>query len=61
MKQFTRHGWTKAGEKDFFVVFHENCQGGFRGTGLFPFNPNAIPESAFAPSNTTERAPPCCR
>lgn len=28
------------------------------GTGLFPFNRNAIPASVFAPSNTSERELP---
>lgn len=26
--------------------------------GMFPFNPNAIPEHAYAPSATTERSSP---
>jgi hypothetical protein len=33
----------------------EICQNGFRATGLFPCNRNAIPEVAFAPSLTTDR------
>jgi hypothetical protein len=31
------------------------CQSGFRATGMFPVNKNAIPEVAYAPSATTER------
>jgi hypothetical protein len=51
-------------KKIFFKVFDEafdygitieNCQGGFRGSGLIPFNPEAIPDSAYDPSSTTER------
>lgn len=65
MKEYTRDtAGRKLEKKDFFIVFNqawdygvttENCQGGFRGTGLFPFNQNAIPACAFAPSATTER------
>ena len=67
-KEYTRDtAGRKLEKKDFFIVFNqawdygvttENCQGGFRGTGLFPFNRNAIPDCAFAPSATTERALP---
>lgn len=32
-----------------------NIINGFRATGLYPLNPSVIPESAFAPSLTTER------
>lgn len=32
----------------------ENIMSGFRATGLFPFDPNAIPEDAYAPSLLTE-------
>ena len=35
----------------------ENAQAGFRGTGMFPLNKD-IPETAFAPSKTTERVLP---
>jgi len=42
-----------------YGITTENCQGGFRGTGLFPFNRNAIPANGeFAPSNTSERKLP---
>lgn len=33
----------------------QNLMAGFRATGIYPFNPNAIPETAFAPSVLTER------
>lgn len=36
---------------------HTNIVNGFKGTGLFPFDPHVIPEDAFAPSLLTER--PC--
>lgn len=36
----------------------ENILSGFRATGIWPFNPNAIPEAAFAPSVLTHRALP---
>jgi len=53
----------KLEKKDFFIVFNqawyygvttENCQGGFRGNGLFPFNQNTTPACTFAPSATME-------
>ena len=68
MRLFTRDtAERKLEKKDFFLVFNksfersmtvENARGGFRGTGLFPFNPQAIPEEAFAPSRTPERPLP---
>lgn len=33
----------------------ENLMAGFRATGIYPFNPSAIPEVAFAPSILTEK------
>lgn len=36
----------------------ENIISGFRATGLFPFDPNAIPEDAYAPSLLTENQNP---
>jgi hypothetical protein len=33
----------------------DNILGGFRATGIFPFNADAIPEEAFAPSVLSER------
>ncbi|XP_074032075.1 uncharacterized protein [Leptinotarsa decemlineata] len=33
---------------------HSNITSGFRATGLYPFNPHAIPETAFAPSVLSE-------
>ncbi|KAK0137432.1 hypothetical protein N1851_026357 [Merluccius polli] len=65
--------WTRmmAGQKlsrmEFFPVFSrawakaatvENVQAGFRGTGMFPLNKDVLPETAFAPSKTTERVLP---
>ncbi|KAG5278319.1 hypothetical protein AALO_G00097640 [Alosa alosa] len=65
--------WTRmmAGQKlsrmEFFTVFSrawakaatvENAQAGFRGTGMFPLNKDILPETAFAPSKTTERVLP---
>lgn len=35
-----------------------NIKSGFQATGIFPFNPNAIPEESFAPSIPTERPEP---
>lgn len=63
--KFTRDtGGKKVGRQHFFNVFTpawersistENIQSGFRKTGIFPFNHQAIPKSAFLPSLTTER------
>jgi len=59
-------GW-RLDKKKFFAVFTpvwkeattvEVCQNGFRSTGLFPCNRNAIPEYLYAPSLTTDRAQP---
>lgn len=33
---------------------HSNITSGFKATGLYPYNPQAIPETAFAPSILTE-------
>lgn len=33
---------------------HSNITSGFKATGLYPFNPQAIPETAFPPSILTE-------
>lgn len=35
-----------------------NITSGFKATGLFPFNPDIIPEEAFAPSTLTEKPLP---
>lgn len=35
-----------------------NMTSGFRATGIYPLNPNVIPEDAFAPSTVTELPPP---
>lgn len=37
---------------------HSNITSGFRATGLYPFNPHAIPETAFAPSVLSEAPAP---
>lgn len=33
---------------------HNNIVNGFKATGLYPWDPSAIPEEAFAPSMLTE-------
>lgn len=33
---------------------HNNITSGFRATGLYPFNSQVLPETAFAPSIVTE-------
>jgi hypothetical protein len=38
--------------KNYITV--ENIKRGFRATGIFPFNPAAIPEDAYAPSTLYE-------
>jgi len=57
---------TKMSREEFLQVFAtawrkaatvENAMSGFCATGLFPFNPQKIPDDAFLPSNTTEREP----
>ena len=68
MKKYTRSvAGRKLEKKDFFLVFNPafqkcmsvaNAQGAFRGSGLFPCNPNIIPEHAYAPSITTDRPAP---
>ena len=65
MRVFTRKTGGQALTKPhFFSVFNEcfkkamtveYAQAGFRRSGLFPVNRNAIPLSAYAPSKTTER------
>ena len=65
MRVFTRNtAGRKLEKRDFFLVFNKawsrsmtvvNAQGAFRGSGIFPFNPNAIPKNAFLPSTTSER------
>ncbi|KAJ8868805.1 hypothetical protein PR048_030346 [Dryococelus australis] len=35
-----------------------NMKSGFKGTGIYPFNPLIIPDEAFAPSAATELPPP---
>lgn len=42
--------WPKAASQS-------NVMSGFRGTGIYPFNPNVIPEEAFAPSEISRREP----
>ncbi|KAL2103345.1 hypothetical protein ACEWY4_000213 [Coilia grayii] len=50
-----KHHWNVAWAKAAMV---ENAQAGFPATGMFPLNKNIIPEASYAPSKTTERAPP---
>lgn len=40
------------------ALTHENIINGFRATGLFPFNPDVLPDEAFAPAILTEHPPP---
>ena len=65
LRIFTRNSGGRALSKvEFFKVFRpcyekamtvEYAQSAFRATGLFPVNPQAIPDSAYDPSRTTER------
>ena len=57
-------GGKKPDKKQFFKLFQsgwknsatvETAQSGFRQTGIFPVNRNAIPVEVFEPSKTTER------
>jgi len=59
-------GGRSLGKPGFFSVFTpawtksctvETAQSGFRATGIFPLNRNIIPDSAYAPSDTSERPP----
>jgi len=59
-----RTGGRSLGKPGFFSVFTpawikscsvEIAQSGFRATGIFPLNRNIIPDSAYAPSETSER------
>ena len=60
-------GGKKCGKSDFFQIFTpawtrcstvENIQSGFRSSGIFPVNFNAIPDIAYLPSLTSERPMP---
>lgn len=60
-------GGKKCGKADFFTIFTpawtrcstvENIQSGFRSSGIFPVNSNAIPDIAYLPSLTSERPMP---
>lgn len=60
-------GGKKCGKSDFFRIFTpawlrcstvENIQSGFRSSGIFPVNFNAIPDMAYLPSLTSERPMP---
>lgn len=62
----TRSGGKGFGKQGFFGIFTpawtksctiELAQSGFRACGVFPLNPNAVPDCAFAPSETSERPP----
>lgn len=59
-----RTGGRNLGKPGFFAVFTpawtkscsvEIAQSGFRATGIFPLNRDIIPDSAYAPSATSER------
>jgi len=59
-----RTGGRNLGKPGFFSVFTpawtkscsvEIAQSGFRATGIFPLNRDIIPDSAYAPSATSER------
>jgi DDE superfamily endonuclease len=61
-----KSGGRSLGKSGFFSILTpawtksctvEIAQSGFRATGIFPLNRNIIPESAFAPSETSERPP----
>jgi len=60
-----RTGGRSLGKLGFFSVFTpawtksctvETAQSGFRATGIFPLNRDIIPDSVYAPSETSERA-----
>lgn len=51
-------------KRDFGVIFSKvwpraatiaNVSAGFRGTGIYPFNPDILPDTAFAPSTITSQ------
>lgn len=61
---FDRHQTTNLTKSDFGEIFEkvwsrsvtpQNIMSGFRGTGIYPFNPNVIPEVAFAPSSVSQQ------
>jgi len=63
-KYMRQSGGKKPDKKKFFNIFQsvwrnaatvETTQSGFRQTGTFPINRNAIPVEVFEPSKTTER------
>jgi hypothetical protein len=60
----SRTGGRNLGKSGFFAIFTpawtkscstEIAQSGFSGTGIFPVNRHAIPDEAYAPSETSER------
>ena len=67
-RRFVREsGGRRLDKREFFAVFTpvwkeattvEVCQNGFRATGLFPCNRDAIPDNLFSPSLTTDREQP---
>ena len=66
-KYMRQSGGKKPDKKQFFKLFQsawnsaatvETAQSGFRQTGTFPVNRNAIPVEVFEPSKTTERDSP---
>jgi len=63
-KYMRQTGGKKTDKKQFYKLFQsawknsatvETAQSGFRQTGIFPVNRNAIPVEVFEPSKTTER------
>lgn len=50
-KLYFTTGWSK-------YMTYNNIMSGFRATGLNPFNPHAIPETAFTPSELSEAPAP---
>jgi len=65
LKVARQRAGTQLPKKEFLQLFAtawrkaatvENAISGFCATGLFPFNPQKIPDDAFLPSRTSERA-----
>ena len=63
---FDRNKTIQLRKSDFGAVFSKvwarcmtasNIQNGFKGTGVYPFDPSIIPEEAYAPSTVTQNIP----